>query len=250
MSSGPQALRRASVWALGLHTGGCSACAESVAALAAPRYARRLRTLGVTFARTPRQADILLLSGALTEQARASLEPLIAGTPRPRALVAIGDCAINGCVFAGSPALTKPLAQVVGANVEIAGCPPTPQAIIEAIAEARRLLIGAAAPMRLPSLTADTTSAIEAAKETAPEATTGSEADQDEERAGRHPAPFATAGGDWDEDEDEDEDANANADSEPSAEAEDDTTGSDHLTEPRKGATRREARQSEEKRSE
>ena len=141
--SGSQAIRRASVWVMGLHTGGCSACAESVAALAAPRYATRLRAMGVSFARTPRQSDILLLSGALTTEAQASVETLVAETPHPRALVAVGDCAINGCVFAGSPSLAKPLAQVVNANVEIGGCPPTPQAIIDALVEARRLLIGA-----------------------------------------------------------------------------------------------------------
>lgn len=132
------ATRRASVTCL--HTGGCSACAQSLAALEAPRYAKQLTALGVTFARVPRHGDILLLCGALTEQARASVGGLIAGTPHPRALVAVGDCAVNRCVFADSPCLSVPLAQAFQVNVEIGGCPPSPQAIIEAIVEARRLL--------------------------------------------------------------------------------------------------------------
>ncbi|HEY7848958.1 MAG TPA: hypothetical protein VIC27_02780, partial [Ktedonobacterales bacterium] len=134
--------RRTAVWVASLHSGGCSACAESIAALEAPRYARQLRARGVTFARTPRHSDVILLCGALTEQARAAIEALVEGTPRPCALVAVGDCALNGCVFAGSPALTTPLAQALNVNVEIGGCPPAPQAIIEAIAKAQRLLVG------------------------------------------------------------------------------------------------------------
>ncbi|HZC08009.1 MAG TPA: hypothetical protein VE338_20400 [Ktedonobacterales bacterium] len=130
------------VFVASAHTGGCSACAQSLAALEAPRYAKRLNALGVTFARALRHADVILLCGALTEQARASIGALLDGAPHPRALVAVGDCAINGCVFAGSPCLTTPLAQVFNANVVIGGCPPAPLAIIEAIAEAQRLLSG------------------------------------------------------------------------------------------------------------
>lgn len=149
--------RRKAVWVASLHTGGCSACAQSVAALAAPRYARSLRRQGITLARSPRHSDVLLLCGALTEQARATLTPLIAGIPRPNALVAVGDCALNGCVFAGSAALSVPLVQAFNVNVEIAGCPPAPEAIIAAIGEAQRLLAGAlpttdaAAAPRLPA---------------------------------------------------------------------------------------------------
>jgi len=216
-----QAARRASVWVMGLHTGGCSACAQSVAALEATRYAQRLRGLGVTFARTPRQSDILLLSGALTPQAQASISALIEAAPRPRALVAIGDCAINGCVFAGSAQLARPLAQVFNVNVEIGGCPPAPQAIIEAIAEAQSLLTGkgSATTATLPSSDGDTS------PDDAPAP----------EQAGRLSALFAAAGDDWDDDEDTEDT---------------DTIESDDLTGQRNGATHRAARQPEEKRSE
>lgn len=132
--------RRASLWVTSLHTGGCSACAQSLAALEAPRYAKQLAALGVSFIRSPRQSDVILLCGALTEKARLSVSRVLEGTPRPRALVAVGDCAINGCVFAGSPSLITPLAQTLNMNVEIGGCPPTPEAIIAAVSEAGRLL--------------------------------------------------------------------------------------------------------------
>ncbi len=135
--------RRAAVLVASAHVGGCPACAQSIAALAAPRYARRLREQGIILMTVPRQADVLLLCGTLNERSREAALALVEETPRPRALVAVGDCALNGCVFAGSPALSRqPLAEALSVNVEIGGCPPTPEAILEAIAEAQRLLAG------------------------------------------------------------------------------------------------------------
>ena len=180
--------RRAPAWVTSLHSGGCSACAQSIAALQAPRYARSLRIHGITLARSPRHSNVLLLCGALTEQARLALAPLIEGTPRPRALVAVGDCARNGCVFAGSPALTIPIAQAFEVNVEIGGCPPAPESILAAITEAQRLLAG------------NPTAAVAA---TTPSATTTASAEPD--RAARVSTLLAAAGSDWD-DEDELED--------------------------------------------
>jgi Ni,Fe-hydrogenase III small subunit len=135
--------RRAAVLVASVHIGGCPACAQSVAALGAARYARRLREQGIAIVAAPRQADVLLLCGTLNERSRAAALALVEETPRPRALVAVGDCAVNGCVFAGSPALTEqPLAATLAVNIEIGGCPPTPEVILDAIAEAQRLLAG------------------------------------------------------------------------------------------------------------
>lgn len=138
-----EAARRTAVLVASAHVGGCPACAQSIAALAAPRYAQRLRAQGVIIMASPRQADVLLLCGALNERSLEAAQALVADTPQPRALVAVGDCALNGCVFAGSAALTKqPLAGALAVNVEIGGCPPTPEAILNAIAEAQRMLAG------------------------------------------------------------------------------------------------------------
>lgn len=135
--------RRAAVLVASVHVGGCTACAQSVAALGAPRYASRLRQQGIAIVATPRQADVLLLCGALNERSHEAAQALVEETPRPRALVAVGDCAVNGCVFAGSPALTaQPLAMELAVNIEIGGCPPTPEVILDAIVEAQRLLAG------------------------------------------------------------------------------------------------------------
>ncbi|HST88971.1 MAG TPA: hypothetical protein VLJ14_11370 [Ktedonobacterales bacterium] len=145
--SAPDATGRApaTVAVLPLETGGCGACAQSLYALLAPRYAAELAAQGITFARSPRHADILLLCGPMTTAARAAVRRVVEALPEPRALVAVGDCAITGCVFSGSPYLGIPPADDLDANVEIAGCPPSPSSILAAIAEAAQLLAGSSA---------------------------------------------------------------------------------------------------------
>lgn len=135
-----RASRRTTVRVLSLETGGCGACAQSIAALLAPRYAATLRTQGISFVRSPRHADIVLVSGALTTAARAAAQTVINGVPHPRALVAVGDCALSGCVFSGSPYLAASAAETLDVNVEIGGCPPAPEKVLAAIAEAAQVL--------------------------------------------------------------------------------------------------------------
>lgn len=136
--------RGTAVWVLPLDSSGCGACTQQIYALLGPRYAAQLRARGISLARSPHHADIVLITGALAEAAREPLQRVLAGVPQPRALVAVGNCAIGGCVFRGSPHLLADGAERLDVNVEIAGCPPTPQSILEAIIEAAQLLSGEA----------------------------------------------------------------------------------------------------------
>lgn len=137
--------RRAALWILPLETGGCGASAQSIAALRSPGFAPALSAEGIAFASSPRHADILLIAGPLSPASRDAVRRIVEAVPLPRAIVAVGDCAIDGCVFAGSPRITESVADELDANVEIAGCPPSPDAILAAINEAARLLAGAGA---------------------------------------------------------------------------------------------------------
>lgn len=137
-----QAARRMTVWALPLPVGACSASVQSIFALQAPRYASAMRQRHISFARHPRHADIALVAGVVTRAALGQVRRLLAGIPQPRAIIAVGACAIDGCIFQRSPTLVANAAERLGANVEIAGCPPTPEAILSAIMTAQRLLAG------------------------------------------------------------------------------------------------------------
>jgi len=125
MSKSP---RRTAVWILPLDSGGCGACTQQIYALLAPRYAGELREHGVSFARSPRHADVVLVTGALSATAREPVHRLLSGVPQPRVLIAVGDCAISGCVFRDSSQVVSNAAEVLDVNVEIGGCPPTPHA--------------------------------------------------------------------------------------------------------------------------
>ena len=126
MADPQQPARRAShtpVAVFAVDSGGCGACVQSILALQSTRYAKELHAARVSFAQAPRQADVLLISGPLTTKARESIGNVIATTPQQRALIAVGDCAINGCVFADSPAYDGSAATAFDVHVEIEGCP-------------------------------------------------------------------------------------------------------------------------------
>ncbi len=139
-ASETQTRSRTPVRVLSVAIGGCGACAASVRALLAPRYAARLAEQGISFTETPRHADVVLITGALPRRERDAALAYVDGVPQPRVLVAAGNCAINGCVFAGSPDLDGSAAEALNVHVEIGGCPPQPDALLAAIAQAAQLL--------------------------------------------------------------------------------------------------------------
>lgn len=151
----PEPPRRATVALYALESGGCGACAQSLAGLRAPRKAPALRASGLAFVASPRHADVLLLAGPLSARAGQAVRRIVEATPLPRAVIAVGDCAIDGCVFAGSGHLTQNPAAALDVNVEIAGCPPSPDAILAAIIEAARLLAGSEGPSAPDDMTAN-----------------------------------------------------------------------------------------------
>jgi Ni,Fe-hydrogenase III small subunit len=55
--------------------------------------------------------------------------------PRPRVVVAVGDCARNCGVFAGAYGVVGPVREIVPVDAEVAGCPPRPEAIVAALRE-------------------------------------------------------------------------------------------------------------------
>ena len=64
---------------------------------------------------------------------REALERTYAATPDPKWVVAVGDCAADGGLFAGSYAVTGGVAQVVPVDLHISGCPPDPVALLKGL---------------------------------------------------------------------------------------------------------------------
>jgi membrane-bound hydrogenase subunit mbhJ len=133
--------RQHSVWLFTINTGACNACDQEIAALHAARYSLARR--GIAFASSPRHADILLVTGVLTPRCRKAARAVWEQLAEPRAIVAIGDCPINGSVFRVEGQALG-IGEALPVDVEVPGCPPTPALILQGIEEAIKLLDGEA----------------------------------------------------------------------------------------------------------
>jgi Ni,Fe-hydrogenase III small subunit len=104
--------------------GSCNGCELEIHALGNVLY--DLERFGLRFVASPRHADVLLVTGPVTHNMRAALERTYQATPDPKWVVAVGACARDGGVFAGSPACVGGVSAVVPVDLHIPGCPPTP----------------------------------------------------------------------------------------------------------------------------
>jgi Ni,Fe-hydrogenase III small subunit len=111
--------------------GSCNGCELEIHALSNAFY--DLERFGLRFVASPRHADVLLVTGPVTKNMREALERTYAATPDPKWVVAAGDCAANCGVFAGSYACVGPVSSVVPVDLHIAGCPPTPTALLKGL---------------------------------------------------------------------------------------------------------------------
>jgi len=108
--------------------GSCNVCELEIHAINNVLY--DLERFGLRFVASPRHADVLLVTGPVTQNMRVALERTYAATPDPKWVVAVGNCARDGGVFAASSACVGGVSRVVPVDLHIAGCPPTPQALL------------------------------------------------------------------------------------------------------------------------
>ncbi len=111
--------------------GSCNGCEVEIAQVFSPVC--DAGRFGVRLVASPRHADGLLVTGVVTRNMATPLEKTLEAVPRPRVVVACGDCALDGGVFAGGYGVVGPVGDVVPVDVEIPGCPPDPTAITEAL---------------------------------------------------------------------------------------------------------------------
>ena len=88
---------------------------------------------GARLVASPRHADGLLVTGVVTKNMAVPLKKTLEATPKPRVVIACGDCAINGGVFVDAYGIEANLDALVEVDVAIPGCPPHPTIITEAL---------------------------------------------------------------------------------------------------------------------
>lgn len=111
--------------------GSCNGCELEIHAL--NNAFHDLERFGFHFVASPRHADVLLVTGPVTKNMREALERTYAATPDPKWVVAVGDCAFNGGVFAGSYAVVGGVESVVPVALHIRGCPPSPHDLLSGL---------------------------------------------------------------------------------------------------------------------
>jgi len=111
--------------------GACDACISEVKQIGKPYY--NIHRLGFFITPTPRQADVLLVVGPVPDNMAFSLKKAYDAMPTPKAVIAVGACALTGSVFGPSFNCGSGVADVVPVDVEIPGCPPPPLAVIHGL---------------------------------------------------------------------------------------------------------------------
>jgi Ni,Fe-hydrogenase III small subunit len=111
--------------------GSCNGCEHELTLASSPYY--DLQRFGLGIVASPRHADVLLVTGAVTSRMRDALLVAYAAMPEPRRIAALGDCAL-GCNVLGTAAdIVGPVEAVLPVDLRVPGCPPTPDEIAEAL---------------------------------------------------------------------------------------------------------------------
>jgi Ni,Fe-hydrogenase III small subunit len=111
--------------------GSCNGCELEIHALSNAFY--DLERFGLRFVASPRHADVLMVTGPVTKNMREALERTYNATPDPKWVIAVGSCAADGGVFAGSYAVEGGVKDVVPVDLHIRGCPPSPVDLLKGL---------------------------------------------------------------------------------------------------------------------
>lgn len=111
--------------------GSCNGCELELRAT--QNLIHDLTRYGLSFCASPRHADILLITGVAARNMEYAVRATKEAMAEPHYTVAVGDCAVDGGVFKGSPAILGGADQLVTIDLLIGGCPPSPEAIIEGL---------------------------------------------------------------------------------------------------------------------
>ena len=121
--------RRYSLWVFNF---GLACCAiEFIAASMARHDFIRLGV--IPFAPGPRQADLMVVSGTVTDKMAPAIRRLWEQMPDPKYVISMGSCANCGGPYWDSYSVTKGVDQIVPVDVYVPGCPPRPEALMEGI---------------------------------------------------------------------------------------------------------------------
>jgi len=111
--------------------GSCNGCELEIHALSNAFY--DLERFGLRFVASPRHADVLMVTGPVTWNMREALRRTYDATPDPKWVIAVGACAVDGGMFAGSYAVSGGVNDAIPVDLHIRGCPPSPTELLKGL---------------------------------------------------------------------------------------------------------------------
>jgi Ni,Fe-hydrogenase III small subunit len=111
--------------------GSCNGCEAELVALGNVVF--DMARFGVQFVASPRHADGLVVTGAVSLNMRSALQRVWEATPEPRLVIAVGACAINGGPFRGSAEVSDGVPDRLPVDLWVPGCPPHPLTVLDGL---------------------------------------------------------------------------------------------------------------------
>lgn len=125
--------RKGSIWPL---TFGLACCAVEMMHIAAPRY--DMDRYGVVFRASPRQADVIIVAGTLTNKMAPALRKVYDQMPEPRWVISMGSCANGGGYYHYSYSVVRGCDRIIPVDIYVPGCPPTAEALLYGVLQLQK----------------------------------------------------------------------------------------------------------------
>jgi NADH dehydrogenase (ubiquinone) Fe-S protein 7 len=125
--------RKGSIWPM---TFGLACCAVEMMHSAASRY--DMDRFGIVFRASPRQSDVMIVAGTLTNKMAPALRKVYDQMPEPRWVISMGSCANGGGYYHYSYAVVRGCDRIVPVDIYVPGCPPTAEALLYGILQLQK----------------------------------------------------------------------------------------------------------------